>query len=226
MSTRAGTPPPFSRCFATGIGLILFNDIVTARLRAIVQGNMKSLQGFLLISSPMLTEPTFHQSVVLIVQHNEQGALGLILNRPSETTIDMVWDQISEAPCLCDEPLHEGGPCPCDGTPMVLHGDPSLSQLEVIPGVYFSHEKESVEQLVGGDEDERPVKFFDGYAGWGAGQLEAELEAGAWLTVPGEPEHVFEETRDLWNVLRRRITLRSAYPWLRPEMIPDDPSLN
>src|ERR1700748_1927959 len=107
---------------------------------------MKSLQGYLLVASPKLLDPNFSRSVVLIVQHNDEGALGLVLNRPLDTTIDMVWDQVSQVPCLRDDPLHQGGPC--EGTLMVLHGDPSLSPVQVLPGVYFNTEKESVEQLI------------------------------------------------------------------------------
>ena len=185
---------------------------------------MNSLQGYLLVASPKLLDPNFHRAVLLIVQHNDQGALGLVLNRTLETTIDMVWQQVSDSPCICDDPLHQGGPC--EGTLMVLHGDPSLSQMEVLPGVYFTADKDAVEQLVAGDEDDRPVKFFVGYAGWGPGQLEAELESSAWLTAPGAAELIFEETGDAWDLLRRRITLKSNYPWLKQELIPDDPSVN
>ena len=185
---------------------------------------MKSLQGHLLVASLKLQDPNFGRSVVLIVQHNDDGALGLILNRPLETTIDMVWEQISELPCFSSDPLRQGGPC--EGALMVLHGDVSLSQLEVVPGVYFTTEKEDVEQLVAGDQDERPVTFFVGYAGWSSGQLENEIESGAWLVAEATAEQVFEKTADLWDTLRRRITLKSSYPWLKQELIPDDPSAN
>jgi putative transcriptional regulator len=185
---------------------------------------MKSLQGHLLVSSPKLLEPNFNHTVVLIVEHNDQGALGLIINRPLETTVDMVWQQVSEVPCLSEEALHQGGPC--EGTLMVLHGDASLSQIEVVSGVYFTMEKESIEHLVAGDEDGRPVKFFVGHSGWAPGQLEGELETGAWLVTPAVAELVFEPAEDLWNVLRRKVALQVAYPWLKPELIPDDPSLN
>ena len=179
----------------------------------------------MLIASPkLMDDPNFHRTVVLIVQHNEQGALGLILNRPLETTIDMVWDQVSEAPCLTDAPLHQGGPC--EGALMVLHGDMSLSEMQIVEGVYFTTEKESIEQLAAGDSDERPVRFYVGYSGWSATQLEGELQSGAWLVVPAVADHVFENVTDLWDTLRRRATLSAAYPWLKPGDIPDDPSVN
>lgn len=183
---------------------------------------MKSLQGQLLIASPRLLDPSFARSVVLIVQHNDEGAMGLILNRPLETTVQMVWEQVSDVPCAIEAPLFQGGPC--EGPLMLLHGEESLSQIEVLPGVYFSTDKASAEELAA--RTDATARFFVGYAGWGAGQLEAEMEAGGWLTLAGAAEHVFGDPEPLWNTLRRRVSLLSAYPWLSPELIPDDPSVN
>ena len=188
------------------------------------RASMKSLQGHLLIASPKLLDPNFQGTVVLVIEHTAQGALGVVINRALETTIDEVWSQVSDSPCIVDSPLHQGGPC--EGTLMVLHGDQSLSQMQVLSGVYFSTEKETVEQLVAGDEDGRPVKFFVGHSGWGSGQLENELERGDWLTVAADPAHIFETPDDLWDKLRRRISLQNNYPWLAAEMIPDDPTVN
>ena len=185
---------------------------------------MNSYQGYLLIASPKLLDPNFHRSVVLIVEHNAEGALGLILNRPIDTTIDMVWDQVSDTPCFSGDTLNQGGPC--EGTLMVLHGDMSLSERQIVQGVYFSTDKESVEQLVGSDEDDRPVRFFVGYAGWAPDQLEAELESESWLTLPATAEHVFEPHENMWENLHHRISLTAVYPWLKPQFIPDDPSVN
>ncbi len=185
---------------------------------------MNSLQGYLLIASPKLLDPNFNRTVVLIVQHNDDGALGLILNRPIETTIDDVWDQVSDTPCLSTANLHQGGPC--EGTLMVLHGDMSLSDNQVVPGVFFTTDKDSVEQLVCADEESRPVRYYIGYAGWGPSQLEAELDSDSWLTLPATAEHVFEADENMWNALRRRISLQAVYPWLKAKLIPDDPSVN
>jgi putative transcriptional regulator len=183
---------------------------------------MESLQGHLLIASPRLMDPNFARSVVLIVQHNESGAMGLILNRPLDVNVQTVWEQVSETPCFLDEPMHQGGPC--EGPLMVLHDDAKLSQISVIPGVNWSTEKEALEQLV--VQNNGSMKFFVGYAGWGAGQLEGELETGSWLTVAANEEMVFSESEDQWEQLRRRLTLTSTYPWLDPRLIPDDPTAN
>ena len=123
----------------------------------------------MLVASQKLLDPNFNRTVVLIIQHGEQGALGLVLNRQLEITMDEVWQQISEQPCLLDAALHQGGPC--EGTLMVLHTDPALAAMEVLPGVYFSTDKDDLEQLVASSNDDRPIKFFTGYSGWGPEQL-------------------------------------------------------
>jgi putative transcriptional regulator len=156
-----------------------------------------------------------------MVQHDEGGALGLILNRPLETTIKDAWEQVSELPCDVEQLLHQGGPC--DGPLMVLHTDATLSDMEVMPGLYFSADKDAVEALVA--RNEGSTKYFVGYAGWGPGQLENELEEGGWLTAPATAEQVFEESEEQWMALARRI-MDSAATWLRAKVIPEDPSVN
>jgi len=80
---------------------------------------MKSLQGHLLIASPTLLDPNFRKSVVLLVQHNEEGAMGLVLNRPTETKLCEAWTQVAETDCASDASLNLGGPC--EGPLMALH---------------------------------------------------------------------------------------------------------
>lgn len=186
---------------------------------------MSSLQGQFLVASTKLRDPNFDNTIVFIVEHNDEGALGLIMNRPMTTTIDEVWEQVSQSPCLRGDSLNQGGPC--EGMLMVLHGDASVEDTEVIPGVYFSTEKDSVETIVAGvGNDEHPARFFIGYAGWTAGQLEGEMEAGAWHATPAEAPEVFESDPSFWNRVRRHVWLQAAYPWLQPELIPDDPNVN
>ena len=72
---------------------------------------MKSLQGHLLVASPKLVDPNFFHTVVLLVQHNQEGALGLVLNRPLQTTVQEMWQEVGESQCEVDQPLHQGGPC-------------------------------------------------------------------------------------------------------------------
>jgi putative transcriptional regulator len=183
---------------------------------------MNSLQGQLLIASPNLHDPNFFQSVVLLVQHNSEGALGVILNRPVETTIEEVWSQVSEVPCNAEGHIHQGGPCP--GPLMVAHTDPTLSDLEVCSGVYFSTDKDSIEQLV--SQCAGPLKFFSNYSGWGPGQLEGEIESGGWTSTAAGRDQVFRNDQDLWSVVLRLAGRRSRLGGVDPKLIPDDPSVN
>jgi len=183
---------------------------------------MKTLKGQLLLASARLQDPNFVRSVVFLVQHGDEGALGLILNRPLETTVGQVCDQVLSAQCAVEGFMHQGGPC--EGLLMVLHTQEELADAEVVPGVYFSTERDKIESLMqSGDGDS---KFFVGYSGWGAGQLETELESESWLVLPADATQVFlggEALEEQWSRLTARVTLGK---YIDPARIPEDPSLN
>jgi putative transcriptional regulator len=183
---------------------------------------MSSLQGHLLIASPNLRDTNFYKSVVLLVQHNDQGALGVVLNRPVEATISDVWSQVSDLPCNAEGHLHQGGPCP--GPLMVAHTDPTASDLEVCAGIFFSTDKEAIEQLV--SQCAGPLKFFINYAGWGPGQLEGEIESGGWTSTPAGRDEIFRGDEELWSDSLRLAGRRARLAGVDPKLIPDDPSVN
>jgi putative transcriptional regulator len=191
---------------------------------------MKSLQGHLLVAAPTLVDPNFFHAVVLIVQHNDEGALGLVLNRPLQTTIADMWEQVGEGECTIEGPLHQGGPC--EGPLMVIHRDKSAADIKVSSGVYFCTNRERIETLInkkqakptaGGTHD---MKFFVGYAGWTAGQLEAEMAESSWLTIDANPKAVFEGDEHLWTDLSRAIARAELSNLVDPKRIPEDPSVN
>jgi len=180
------------------------------------------LQGYFLIAVPQMMDPNFNRTVVLLVQHDEQGAFGVVLNRPSDRTVREVWTESVGAEVECELPIHVGGPVP--GPVMAIHANPLLSEADVVPGVFFSTGREHLEQLVAADE--RPFLLFSGYSGWGGGQLEAEMEAGGWISRRATKEDIFASEDDLWRKVGRDITddvLRDA---LRIKHLPHDPSMN
>ncbi len=181
---------------------------------------MKSLKGHLLIATPRLTDPNFFRSIVLLVQHGDEGAMGLVLNRPLDTTVAAAWEQVSKAECQVDGFIHQGGPC--DGPLMVVHTNEVFSDMEILPGVYFSADREAVEQLVELNRGE--MRFFVGYSGWGPGQLEAELQEGAWLTSIAAADTIFSD-EDRWMELSKQIGSASL-SWLKPKIVPEDPTMN
>ena len=180
---------------------------------------MESRRGQLLIASPRLRDPNFFKTVVLIVKDDEEdGTLGVILNRPLAVSVsDAVAEQVDAATGI-EEPIHQGGPC--EGPLVALHTNLAAGGDEVVQGVRFSMEREAIEWLM--ENNEGPIKYFAGYSGWGKGQLDAELEEGAWQLTPASHEHVFENRGDwskliTWLAMGRRVDIGR---------IPDDPSVN
>lgn len=187
-----------------------------------MEKKQSNAQGLLLVASPALKDPNFFRAVVLMVQHNDEGALGLVLNRPLETTVSEAWEQVNDDGCSVEGVLHQGGPC--EGPLMVVHTDHSLSEVEVRPGLYFSTQRDSVEQLV--SMNKCPMRFFVGYAGWGPGQLEAELEEGAWLAVQAAGDEVFGDSTQLWGGVIEAVSRAAIEGVVKPQAMPDDPSFN
>lgn len=180
---------------------------------------MESLQGKLLIASARLADPNFARAVVLMVQHTDDGALGLVLNRPLEATVQQACEQVLEESCAVEGQLHQGGPC--EGPLMVVHTQEDYGELEILPGLYFTTERQKIEWLLRHEDAES--KFFVGYSGWGAGQLEGEMETGSWLVCPADARMVFKGDEKQWTKL---FTTATVGKWVKPEHIPDDPSMN
>lgn len=183
---------------------------------------MKSLQGHLLVAAPELRDPNFFQTVVLIFRHDEEGAAGVILNRRTHATIQQIWKQISETKCKSHAPLCLGGPV--EGPLMALHSQPELAEIDVIPGVFVAASQENLEQLAA--QSDEGARFFVGYAGWGSGQLERELEEDAWLTAPASQEHIFGNCDNLWEQVTKEIKNSALISALKIKHVPKEPWLN
>jgi len=163
---------------------------------------MNTLQGSFLVASPHLPDENFTRTVIFMVEHNRDGALGLVLNRVSDTTLREVWREFSDREAISEQFLYEGGPV--EGPLMALHGDRDLGGIEVVPRIYFTSEKDAIEQLVG--RCSLDYRIFSGYAGWGPGQLDAEMAESAWLTIPVDVGLVFDtDAGDLWEACLRTL---------------------
>jgi len=178
---------------------------------------MESLKGRLLVAVPSLFDPNFRKTVVLICQHDADGALGVVLNRPLSVSIDQAWGDISELPCEHDGPLYYGGPC--QQALSALHAGGG-GDIQAMPGVSYSMSQEQIEALITGQTD--PVRFFVGYSGWSPGQLESEMAAGGWLTAPATRQWVFDDEPDLYDRVMRVI----AQGMLKVAGLPEDPQSN
>ena len=181
---------------------------------------MESRKGQLLIASGRLIDPNFARSVVLIVQHDDEGVLGVILNRPLEMTVAEACGPMVESAGEVESPIYQGGPCP--GPLMVLHGDADGGGEPIIDGVWYTAERDPIEYIM--RRDTQPAKYFANYAGWGVDQLEREINEGSWLIIPASGADVFEaDAETQWNKITARLT---AGGYINPDHIPDDPSMN
>jgi putative transcriptional regulator len=182
---------------------------------------MDSARGKLLIAGPALVDPNFWRTVVLIVEHSEEGAFGLVLNRPSETLVGEAVPEIEEL-VDADEPLYIGGPVQPSGVVV-------LGQFEdASDGVLLAFANVGV-LGAGPPPDEHPAaglragRAFVGHAGWGAGQLEEELERGDWILEPAQLDDAFSlEPHELWS----SVLTRKGGSYALVARMPADPSLN
>ena len=184
---------------------------------------MNSLEGHLLIASADLLDPNFAHGVILMVDHGEGGAMGILLNRPTEATLADLPVEVLGTEVVSDKPLHLGGPVP--GPLMVLHSEPGLADRELIPGVYLSLDATKVRELI--DRRAEPLRIIVNYSGWTAGQLEEELEQDSWLILPASAKHVFGTAdSDLWASVVGRLQARKLSEFLGVRVVPIDPSMN
>lgn len=186
------------------------------------------LVGRLLVANPRLADPNFDRSVVLVLAHGEEGSLGVILNRPSDTAVAEAlpgWEEVASAPAA----VFVGGPvqqttvialAQSSGAGTFDLGDADSGWASVAGDVG------TLDLEVGPDQAARRIaglRVFAGYAGWGPGQLEDEIAAGGWFVVDGEAgDGLTSDPASLWKAVLRRqrsnLVLVAAYP--------DDPAMN
>ncbi len=183
---------------------------------------METFEGQLLIASPQLGDENFARSLVLLIEHNQEGAFGVVLNRPVSKTLQELWREVGSAACHSRQPVYLGGPVP--GPLMSLHTKRELAETEPIPGVFFAARKQHLDKLVLSEEP--AYKVFIGHAGWGAGQLENELRQGAWRTLPATAELIFSTADDLWETVFRQLGQTLLRSMLNVKELPSDPTVN
>jgi putative transcriptional regulator len=154
--------------------------------------------GVLLIADPFLKDPNFMRTVVLLTEHTEQGEIGFVINRQYENTLDELLPEIEGHKI----PVYYGGPVQMN-TIHFLHRYPERIQggIEVMKGVFWGGDFESVVQLINSGEVEPDmIRFFIGYSGWSNGQLQDELEEKSWLTVEASRRLVFHDNaEEIWK---------------------------
>lgn len=154
-----------------------------------------NLTDHFLIAMPAMADPYFAKSLTYVCEHSEQGALGVVINKPIEMTMKMLFDQIGielKAQEHAQELVHFGGPVQMDRG-FVLHQPVGSwqSTLAVNDNVALTTSKDILEAVAQGRGPSQLLVTL-GYAGWSAGQLEQELSQNAWLTVPASPQVIFD----------------------------------
>lgn len=175
-----------------------------------------SLSGQLLVSKPAVHADAFDGTITLLLEHNDDGALGLILNRPSELLVEdpfPAWSSVAAEPRV----VFAGGPV--ERNSLIAIGATPEADGDLVFGLHTLDLEHHPDQEPSVDR----VRIFAGYAGWGAGQLEGEIANQAWWVVDGMLGDLFTaEPLDLWSVVLRRNGGEMA--WFAH--FPDDPSLN
>ena len=156
----------------------------------------ESLRGHFLIAAKRLRDENFYKTVVLMLEHSSQGAMGLVINRPSSIKVQHALTGHFELPDT-DDVVFGGGPVD-PSVLVILHDDPRFEEegASILPGLFVGGSPDAFEQVIRDsiDSDHLGCHFrvLSGYAGWGADQLESEIERGDWLTIPATRELVFE----------------------------------
>ena len=175
----------------------------------------------LLISEPSLSDPTFFKSVILLTYHNSQESIGLILNQPTKIEIGDIFEEISSS----EFPLYIGGPV-AKNSIQFIHtlGGKINNSVEIANGIYWGGNfKEIIRLINNGEISNKDIRFFAGYSGWEANQLNQEIEENSWIISVAKKETCMQYSNpNLWsNIIK---TKASKYAiWTN---MPTNPHLN
>jgi putative transcriptional regulator len=172
-----------------------------------------SLRGQLLIAAPALSD-FFARSVVLVIEHTDEGALGIVLNRPTEAPVTELVEPLADL-AGPDDVVHVGGPVSPDSVIALGEFDNSGEAARLVVGDLGLIDPDVPEPGL------RGLRVYAGYAGWGPGQLDGELEAEAWIVEPARPDDPFTDG-DMWA----QTLARKGGEYALLSTMPADPSLN
>ncbi len=187
---------------------------------------MSDIAGRILLASPVMDDSFFSRTVIAMIDHGDEGSMGIVLNHPTPVSLSEAWERVEDEPCHRDAMLRQGGPV--DGPLMVIHNHESLADRKLGGGLFLTSSQEMVRSIVS-DEMVLAV-FFVGYAGWGGGQLDAELSRTSWVIGPDIGPWLLsreaEPDESLWVTCMRAVDASLGRLAENPDIVPDDPSLN
>jgi putative transcriptional regulator len=175
------------------------------------------VRGSLLVAAPQLLDPNFRRTVVLLAEHGEEGSMGVILNRPSGMTVADAAPDL-ETYVGAEAPIFAGGPVQATSGVILAEvteaGDPVFEDIVLVP---------DLGELADVVDSAGRIRVFAGYAGWGPGQLDGELQREDWIVEPARRSDVFSETPEaLWG----QVLERKGGQYALLARMPEDPSLN
>ncbi len=177
-------------------------------------------KGKLLVALPTLRDTNFWQTVVLLCEHSPEGSMGLVVNRPTEVDVSTL---LNDHPYLAGAgQVYAGGPVQKNAMLILCRSSEPPEDAAILENIFLARDLEMFKNpdLLGPDGK---IRCYVGYAGWGQGQLEAELKAGAWQLLPGDAGLIFDaDFATLWQKMMQRI----GGEWAIYASMPPDPSLN
>lgn len=178
-------------------------------------------QGRLLISEPFLMDMFFKRSVVLLADYNDDGSFGLILNKP----VEFKFNEVIQGFPKFDAPIYMGGPISTESV-FFIHtmGELIQDSHEIMPGLFWGGDPDDVKTLIRENQlSKENIKFFLGYSGWGAHQLDEELEHHSWVITDTRPNEIMTKTSEaMWRKLVKSLG-KEFEIWTK---FPSDPKLN
>ncbi|HSE43113.1 MAG TPA: YqgE/AlgH family protein [Acidobacteriota bacterium] len=167
--------------------------------------------GKLLVADSTLQDPRFVQSVVLLFHYDKEGAAGLILNHPTQAAISNVFPEMPGVAKRKDL-LHFGGPVSIESIFLLVDTRDREEKAEhVFENIFISTDRPLMQKLIGKLGNEKHLRFYAGYAGWGAGQLQFEIAGGYWHVLPGDTKAIFHgNPTEVWRELLERSNVIQA----------------
>lgn len=180
----------------------------TAPLAAQSVGN-----GTLLVASPGLTDPNFARAVILVLRNDDNGTLGVVLNRPTNLELGAAFPELAAGVGAYEGRLFRGGPISPTQPLVLVRGlaAATIATPEILDKVFLTIDLDALPDMVRLADGTNDLRIYAGHAAWGPGQLDAELRAGGWQVVPGTADLVFHaDPGGLWTELEGRGTTRSG----------------
>ncbi len=181
--------------------------------------SMSSLQGHFLVAAPHQADPSLIEAVVLVVEHTDQGAFGVVMNGPGQPGNGA---PAPEPDYRAEAAAGLGGLV--SGPPMAIHAERYLAEAKVLPGVFFSAKEENVLLLM--DQTEEPYKIFTACVEWGKGQLDDDVGRGIWRIVAATAEQIFADSNGLWERLSKQAFPLQLFDLIDPRHLAVNPLFN